>query len=578
MQRLTRNALSVPQTLKRFAALLPSLLCATVLSGCTQPADTAPAEQSTSSDNQPQLLNSPAVLAQQPYVDLSNDSLVAPNQPQLSISAEPGNLHLKWTGIADQINATLWRYDNRTGLEKIVGHYPAPHTNNITLDSRTHITAWHAQQFRVALCTRDACVSSQRVATTHLAPQTTTQLTPAVVVEGERFASHVALNQNATLLVSALPVQGALDMYFRVANNWTRADRIGLAGLTLSSTRQLYVALSASGDTLAVLVSEQATHGAGHVNNTLRILERLGETWIETSTLSLRETGSLLTRVSPSSTVPKRPPSLIMSAEGDTVIVGIADTLSVIERTQINWSVTSQLPLLRHLPGATDSATINSVGAGASSNADRLYTLATKDNQLWLTRWHRFTQPTSAQWVISGTHRIHGIDTQRGAQIAVSADGNTLGIAGWELTSGGQSSPVFWRFMMADSADFNAGTDSTQITISDSLRMAPVTHSKATLSLAADSTLTTIALSWQANDGNYDMRDTDAALTSYTFDAIQARWLPALEIPESIPTLAKQSMGRQLRLSADASTLVLSTAASHSSASQPRTDQIVVLR
>lgn len=155
--------------------------------------------------------------------------------------------------------------------------------NTVRLPSRTHQRAWHSEQFRVELCNRKTCISSPRMLISTLAAGSARYLYPSVFVQDEKFADRIAFNTTASLMAVSLPVQGVIDLYIKSDNLWLSNQRILLDSEALSLTRTISLSLSPSGDTLAVLINDTQSDAE------IKILERLGEAWFETTSLRLEK-------------------------------------------------------------------------------------------------------------------------------------------------------------------------------------------------------------------------------------------------------------------------------------------------
>ncbi len=249
------------------------LCCALALTACDPGSGGIHKEpQPYSGDNSIDLQDpSPASLS--PFEDLSDDTLIPPEQPTLSLSANTGVLNFQWQPIEGQSRARLYRHDPQTGGETLTHEFDDPTAGNWQLPSQTHARPWHRQQYRIELCTVDDCVSSARMPLAGLAPYTIDTLSPAVFVENERYAEQLAINHTATLAVLTLPAEGALEFQIRVGGQWILTQRLQLDALAITSNRTLDIALSDTGDTVAVLVRDSSNS----TEHTIRILERLGE-------------------------------------------------------------------------------------------------------------------------------------------------------------------------------------------------------------------------------------------------------------------------------------------------------------
>lgn len=498
--------------------------------------------------------------------DLTNDSLEPPASPSLSITSRPGFLDLNWHSERKQQAVSLFEYDTLTGTETLLAEYDESARRSATLPSRTHLRAWHRTQWRVEVCDEESCISSQRQALTEHAGQTIRALRPSVFVENERFAQHAALNQDASLLASALPVEGSIELYFIIADESTAGQRLRLRSTELSTTRQLTLALSSNGDTLAVLISDPETEPSRDI----RIIERLGEAWVETGALTVPTTAT--PALSPVATSAARSPAtLAVSADGNRIFLSDQGVSWLYRRQSTNWSDAHQLSL-RHQPAEdAQSATASSSPAftarfdeqallrasTTSPDMDRVYTLHSLDQTLWLSLWRPSVDASAdasaeERWTKKDAWMVSGFAVDRGAAIQVEADGSRIVIAGWEPEPGssGLHTPILWRFEIPEST---GATPSMPLDATDSLRMPPTEHAEPLIRLSADSTLNTLVLGWHT-PGELAP---DASVSTYRYDDTLRRWLPLMELPEIAPTLAKSAFAELLVLSADGSTLIM---------------------
>ena len=159
-----------------------------------------------------------------------------------------------------------------------------------------------------------------------------------------------------------------------------------------------------------------------------------------------------------------------------------------------------------------------------------------------------------------------GIDT--GADIEVFSDttGSIIAIAGWQDNSLATESrvPVMWRF----------GHEEDLVAM-DSLRGPATTNQDSLLVFTSDESISNVVIGWRNES-------VDAALWSYAFDTNSRQWLPALQLPEALPTLDKQPFAATVTLSADGNTLMIASepnaTGSVDNSNSPVTGQIRVFR
>jgi len=506
-------------------------------------------------------------------LDLSNDALVAPSAPTLQITASPGELVLTWSEREDTESIAIYRYDASKGPEQKLDINIDPLSKQLNLPSLTHLRAWHRVQFRVEMCSRTDCISSQRVAIAGLTPQTLTQLKPSVFIKNERYAQDIASNDDTSVFAVTRPLEGAIDIHIKADKSWVNTQRLRFSNLPLSTTRQIHVALSANGDVIVASISDPANGD----DTQIRILERLGEAWIETQQLQVNSPGNatevagtaINSSPNPQSTSDR---ALLLSASGDRLLLRIKNTVSLLERRPLGWSVIeisqSEAMTAENSDQITSSnlldrypVTMPLLAISASSTLHRLFTLHKKEQQIWLVQWQENTDPDSITYWQPGTpHLVSAIDTGRDIHLSSSDQGDKIAVAGWEDSLLSHHTPVMWRFSVNPDEFMvtgSAGTLTTSLTLLDSLRLAPTQHTQATLRFTADHSLENLAFGWQTEENADAGTLQDAHLFTYSYHPATRQWLTALELPEAIPTLAKQAFAGKVVMSANGNALLL---------------------
>lgn len=509
--------------------------------------------------------------------DLNDDALLAPSPPELSIQSATGRLTLAWQGIEGYPHATVYRYDSLTGIEDTANESMTSldGLNTLAIASNTHLTAWHRQQYRVELCKVSNCLSSARISIASLAENTIQQLTPSVYLRNERYGEHISSNTNASLLAIALPVEGAIELLLRNGYEWTVTQRVKLASLSASISRKIRLSSSESGDTLAVLISDE------NQTSQIRLLERLGETWIETASLTVPvNTASPLDGASQRNIdTTLTAGDLFVSDDENSVYFRQGSHAFIYQRGAITWPGTASYTVALGSNESNSNTSSSRIYASATDSAlKRIHNIEFTDNQLWLNSWELTNaEANKGSWKLLSRTSLDSINPQRQAHISSNQSGDRVVVSGWENTSSQYQSPIMWRYEIPFTEAVSG--ENTNATVLDSLRMAPVEYGDASLSMSADESLNTIALAWQTHDtGSEQNSDGHAALSTYVFDDIAKRWLPALELPESMPTLAKQVFAKQLLISRDASSLFLASRPSSANPATNQAGQVRVLR
>ncbi len=539
-----------------------------MLSACDQSAD-----QPIAAAANPSPTDDPFATTEPPLaVQLAGDALIAPPEPELQVTATLGYLNLTWEPLEAQQLSNVYQYDTFTREEELIEQFNDNTTQTLSIPSRTHLRAWHREQFRVELCTNNNCVSSQRIGITTLASNTIQSLSPAVFIEAERFAENAVINADASLLVAALPVEGALQLYIKPADQWLTSQRVRLGGLEVDRERQLQLALSNNGDTVAVAINSN--------NNTeVRIVERLGESWIETARWNhnVPFNSSDATELTQPPVSPEH--SLALSADGDELLIATSGELYSYQRDDIGWSqyqrfdqggFTTSSASDESLSISSDTAA--TVAFDISDSMDRIFTLDTTDTGLWISVWQKTTDAMdTAVW-----RRIHGmnlldLDPTRQLIVKSNSEGSLIAIAAWELATGLADTPVLWRYSVPEGMSVIAES----LTATDSLRIAPVQQAEASLRFDADNTLNNIVIGWQ---GPVDSTSaSDASLLTYRYNDNTSRWISQLELPATISTLAKQAFAGLVRLSGNAQNLIIVSTAGQSLSGNNRVGEILSL-
>lgn len=504
-----------------------------------------------------------------PLEDLEDDTLYPPEQAELSITAQTGVLTLQWQVIDAQTRARLFQYDALTGGETLILEFNDPTIERTHLPSRTHSRAWHREQYRVELCTIDDCVSSPRIALSGLAANTISTLAPAVFLKGERYAEDIALNHDASVAVLTLPLAGNLDIQGRVNGNWTLLQSVSLQGLPASASRTLQVALSDSGDTIAVFIHDAETSEAQ-----IRILERLGEAWQQIAEwpIEMQDSAGALRE------------ALKLSSSGDQLLVQHDQQLLYFRQWENGWSSTAQslkADDITDAPG-TESEPLTERLISSTSNAGmtRIFSVSQHDQSVYLDIWT--PSESSLTWTRAAHLQLQGFDAQAPLAIASNTDGSTISIAGWEDAALADPSPVMWRYSIETRNQADTAGAQFDFMATDSLRAPPSNNTSRDLIFASNDSLSIIALGWNSAEPvdaeKPDKLPDDAALSTYQFDTQSRQWFSALELPEHLSTLAKQSFAKTLVLAADGETMMMTIPSDATNSTGSRIGEVLVMR
>ncbi|ASJ75029.1 hypothetical protein [Granulosicoccus antarcticus] len=552
----------------------PMLCCALLLGACEhsqQDKHNDPLSEPAQASANPDL--TPAALS--PLEDLDGDTLIPPKQPELLISAQAGVLNLQWQPIDAQNSARLYLHDPLSGGETLVHEINDPTVRTWQLPSATHRRAWHRQQYRIELCTPDDCLSSPRMPLSGLAAETINSLSPAVFIKGERYGEDIALNRDASLAVLTLPLEGSLDIQARVKEQWGSIQSVSLDALDLSASRTLQVALSDSGDTVAVFVSDSESS-----DSQIRILERLGEAWQQIAqwSLELQNLDNIAHQ------------ALTLSSDGEQLLLHHDNTLAIFRQSDMGWSAVAHTIATNNADEPPSSGSGSGperlMASTANTDMSRVFTVTEHNQLLYLNIWTMSWNITD--WIRSARFQLQNLDSDSQLAIISNTNGSTVSIAGWEDSALSSPSLVMWRYAVdstavegsADPAFDLRATDSLRAPLRVPLHSPPANHSNSRLIFAADAALGIVALGWHAVDDSDSSTGitADAALSTYLFNPQSRQWLSALELPENLPTLAKQSFATALALSADGSTMMMASKAGTTDPNRSRAGEVLIMR
>ncbi|MGQ7845003.1 hypothetical protein ACUNV4_11040 [Granulosicoccus sp. 3-233] len=510
-------------------------------------------------------------------VSLSADALTPPEQPRLQIRAAPTTLILEWTPIAGQTRARLYHHDTALPGETLVHETDDARQTLLQLPSATPRTAWHREQYRLELCTSDNCVSSERMTLSGLAPATAHYLAPAVFLRGERYAEHLTLNRDASLAVIGMPLEGALEFHVRSDSRWSLTQRLRLAELPVSATRQLLLSASDSGDTIAVFIHDRNSTDPGEI----RILERLGESWIQTSKLPLMaEPAATSVNASladqPANGLEEHRQSIQLAADGSGLLLQSDNSLFISRQTETGWSSPGMLPELNnntsHIPDSSPEL--------ASSTLSRDFTtamaLVQQNGTTSLLIWS--AQQSAGDWQLTARLPLSDFSHDHELALASNQRGDELQIAGWEAGHGTARYPIMWHYAINEDSHDPASPPALTLQAISSLRAPPTSHAQASLTFKASETLDQLVLGWQLPADSLSGTLADAAVSTWRYHASSDQWLTALEMPETFPTLAKQAFARHAFLSADGSTLMMVTDSGRTQTAPGDIAEVLVLR
>lgn len=526
---------------------LPTLLAAALASSVLASACDGGASSAEPSPRAAEPAEPPGLAAASPFADLAADTLVAPAAPTLELRPSPGALTFRWDAPRSVTETVqLIAHDADDGRETTLATL-APGRRELRLPIAPHRLRWGAVSWRVAHCGADGCLSSRRERPEGLAEATFESIRPGVVVADERFGERVALSESGTLLALARPVEGRVELRYALGDGSIAADPLPRLDGPASTTRALDVALSASGDTIAVLGGDAVRNVAPWV----AVLERLGEGWFETARFDAFADGS--TRIG----VGAARPQVALAADGSRLLAacrGTADCpLVVHELADVGWRVAARLD------GTPSDATPLAVAASAALDRVAIVTAGT-DGAGPRLRLH----DAALGWRAHRSVALASLDADAPVAIALDARGTHLALGGRAAASVDASTLVLRRQRLA------LDGDALELVTEDAQRLAgPERGRPFALSLAADAALDTIAFGWRTAH--------DATLVTRV--RRDGRWAPALALPDAAATFAKRPFGGALAVAADGGTLAFDVPASAADpATAPRSGRVALLR
>jgi len=523
--------------MQNFARIPVMLFVSIWLSGCLSQSELTGANNEPLdeplSDGSSVNANTDTTTNNQSAITLEDDTLVAPDAPSLSIQAGPGALEFLWEDKHNDTSASittisLYQYDYRTELEVAVDATIAPTDTSYVHKITAHQLAWDSSSYRVEICTQDDCLSSVRVPVKDLLSNAVDPITATDSQSAHSFGDHVALNATGNIAVATSPANARALVYFHIAERWFQASTLTSDQFTNQSNATMRVAVSASGDTIAIASI------ASNARPQVVVFDRLGENWIETSSVNLITANNVTQSWYPDTL------ALALSEDGNRLAIGAispnqspnnsANTnnrVMIFDRGAINWVSTTNLNIpAQHtrMPAFSTSAAL-----------DRVFVLSAMTESLYL---HEYAIGNNG-WNVAAPQFIDTINPTVDNIVVSSANGMQVVVAGWESESNSRFSAVAWRFQK--SAD--------SWVVSDSVKLPPVALTAATLRLAADASLSSIAIGWQAAGS--------ANLAFYNQN--QTRWHHLFSVPEAFNLNRDLPLVQSVAISADNSTALIGT-------------------
>jgi len=464
---------------------------------------------------------------------LENDGLIAPVAPTLSILAAPGALRFVWKDkhneeTTELTKIALYQYDYRSDIETQIDATIETTDTQYTQTIGPHQLAWDSTSYRIELCTSDNCLSSMRMPIKDLLSNAVTPITPDNTQLSNSFGDHVALNATGNVAVITSPAQASAVVLFHVADRWIQASTLTSNQFATQTGATMRAALSASGDTIAI---------ASIANNTkpnVVVFDRLGENWLESSSMLLNTSNTLAQNWYTDSLV------IDLSDDGDRVAVAAHSVVSannalnsgnnnvmIFDRGTTSWvnSATLSIPAQHtRLPAFSTSADI-----------DRVFILSALTGSLYLNEYAL----SANSWGNTKPQFIGAISPTADNIVVSGSNATEIAIAGWEASSSSGRAPVVWRFQKL------AGS----WIASDSVKLPTTTAATASLRLAADSQLSSIAIGWQAaNSANVAF-----------YGQTPLGWQHYFSVPDAFNLNRNLALAQSVAISADNSTAFIGT-------------------
>ncbi len=442
---------------------------------------------------------------------LFNDGLIAPDAPELTISTEPGVMRFDWIDresnpedTVTQIN--LYEYNASSTIETQIVADIATSSTSYDMPIAAHQMAWDSLSYRVEICTESNCLSSLRMPVDSLLVDAIKVVQSSNADSSSSYGSDIALSADGKTALVSNPNAFNATVHYKNDNLWSAGATLTPTGLDQNTTTDLRVAMSATGDTMAIASLNDSS------NPKIAVFDRLGETWIQTASVDVFNSNLAS---SFSKTWDRQSLRLKLSANGNRLIVGahhvsLSNTslestnnrLAIFERGNLNWQASANLNLPAQHTRLSSFAT--------SIGIDKVMALSAMNGTLHL---HEY-QLNNNQWLATLIQPLERINPSIDSVVVGSITGDTVAIAGWELDSANQLTPVAWK--LERGAGGWIGTDS--------VRVPPATSQSAQLRLAGDGLLDTIAIGWQAaNTASLDF-----------FRPDEERWQRLFSVPRAL--------------------------------------------
>jgi len=340
--------------------------------------------------------------------DLTNDILVPPQAPELRIQYQNQSLEFTWDTQANITSVNLYTYNIASETEVLLTDEISNNASRYAQPYRVLQTELANNLYRIELCTATDCVSSYRTAIS--TPLSSLSLTHTET--NTRWRPHLNRTGNVTVVVSEQTQQA--EIHFKLSSGWQYATTI--VPVAISDTKHVDVALSDTGDTIAV-----ATHQANTGQISVTVFDRLGEGWFETSHWQTDF-------ISDDQTAPHK----LLSMSGDASSLIVLSTNGVTRYTRLGLEY--QQPL-------TEAGDAKLIAWDASADHKHVVWLSsTPDGG---TRLNRLA-PIGKSYALTTINKGMPLLSNDAAFIEVDLSGNNLLLASWQRTENQRHTPSVW--------------------------------------------------------------------------------------------------------------------------------------
>ncbi|MFK7890566.1 MAG: hypothetical protein AB8B63_07100 [Granulosicoccus sp.] len=373
-------------------------------------------------------------------------------------------------------------------------------------------------------------------------------LRPATFIEGERYAQSIAASGDTGLVFSTLATIGAIDIHLWNDTRWMPLDRIKLPGQSVSNTRQLMLATSADGETLAVFANDPSSDN----RNELYVLERLGESWIITDSWPVTGTCSANHAYSEmqSELGSRNAWQLKISDNSDRILAGCVRDLVVYTREQLHWSATATSDHLRNRDVsqfAVNDAIDRIAFLERTADVLQLYTLELSEGS-WRALAMKQIKPLPA------TDVIHMVANGKADQII---------IASWDYPNAVPRRALARLYQsQADGS----------LRLLKTFCSPPAQSETAELRFASDRYLQSLTVGWQNIPGS------EASLSTFSYQPDTDQWFKQWQLPQLMSEITTEAFADRLSYSPNGKALFISNDRKQASGPLNRVGEVLSIR